>query len=761
MLLVTCGYLAVLSIVLSTNSAQQTAGNSSSPVPVVVPVLPPNRRRQRRLQAQQQHRPCERGASYARFSSDLQRDDSIGTQQHRCREAADANGHSILPDLEFSDERISGTKRNRDGLNAMMAAAARGEFNVLYVFSLSRLARESIITMPLLKELVHTHHVRFISITEGIDSDRDGWEFIAAFMSLVHEHYLKDLGQNVLRGQEGALLAGYSVGDWCFGYGSEPVPGTEVKRRGRESKPRMAYKIDLETAVWVRRIFHWFVTDKRSLKWIVRELNQLKAPKDHRATTPHWEHPLVVNLLQNRKYIGIWPWGENYNERDPKTGDIRQLPRSDEECAAWTRYFPKLALIDEKVFEKAQKQLQENAEKYAHHRDEKGKLRGSNSDNRFGNPIYLVSGLFECAACGQRLVMGGSKVKYLFCSGYKKGICDCKTQLPKELAESLILNVIGEKVLASGAWFSAVWTACQQEWKSYCSTVPQEVQSVERELAEVDLKLQRLVDRIENGDDSPEITQRRSERLAQKAVLGQRLKKLKDDARQYPQEPSEEWLREQLAHLGDALRNGTPAAAHALKALVGGKIVVEQLQKPKMKSFFWWGTFQLSIHHVSQALGLKAKAELSFSASPLEETVTLDFMAPDSQEELMQKIRELDDQEYLGIEIAQMLGISKAWVTMLLQRSRARDSLEPRDGRKHRHELKRATMMPSPAEQLSQQVKELWDEDLAIQEIAQILDVDKGRVTAAVKFWFESRGLPVPDGRARRREIRLRKCSRP
>jgi len=260
--------------------------------------------------------------------------------------------------------------------------------------------------MPLLKELVHKHHVRFISVTEGIDSDRDGWEFIASFMSLVHEHYIKELGQNVLRGQEGALLAGYSVGDWCFGYGSQPVPGTEVKRRGRESKPRMAYVIDLETAVWGRRIFHWFVQENRSIGWIVRELNRLKAPKDHRSTTPDWRHPLVVNLLQNRKYIGIWPWGENYNERDPKTGDIRQLPRSDEECAPWVRHFPELLIIDEKTFEDAQKLLQKNADKYARHRDDQGKLRGSSSLNKFGHPIYLVSGLFECSECGHRREQG-------------------------------------------------------------------------------------------------------------------------------------------------------------------------------------------------------------------------------------------------------------------------------------------------------------------------------------------------------------------
>jgi hypothetical protein len=78
--------------------------------------------------------------------------DAVGGLEDGCET------HFARP-LEFSDESVSGTKRNRAGLNAMLAAAERGEFHVLYIFSLSRLARESIITMPLLKKLVHIHRV--------------------------------------------------------------------------------------------------------------------------------------------------------------------------------------------------------------------------------------------------------------------------------------------------------------------------------------------------------------------------------------------------------------------------------------------------------------------------------------------------------------------------------------------------------------------------------------------------------------------------
>jgi DNA invertase Pin-like site-specific DNA recombinase len=172
-------------------------------------------------------------------------------QQRKCREAAARNGHHILPELEFADKAVSGTKLRRAGLDAMLAAATAGRFAGLYFHSLSRLARESVLTMPMLKQLVYVDKVRVISVTEGIDSDRDGWDVMATIFSVLHERYLKHLSDNAFRGQEGTVLAGLCVGDTCFGYTSVPVPGSEQGREGRHAKPRMAYAIDEATAPWV------------------------------------------------------------------------------------------------------------------------------------------------------------------------------------------------------------------------------------------------------------------------------------------------------------------------------------------------------------------------------------------------------------------------------------------------------------------------------------------------------------------------------
>ena len=36
----------------------------------------------------------------------------------------------------------------------------------------------------------------------------------------------------------------------------------------------MRYVVDDAAAAWVMRIFHWFVHERQSLSWIVRELNE-------------------------------------------------------------------------------------------------------------------------------------------------------------------------------------------------------------------------------------------------------------------------------------------------------------------------------------------------------------------------------------------------------------------------------------------------------------------------------------------------------
>jgi hypothetical protein len=90
-------------------------------------------------------------ASYTRYSSDLQSTRSTDDQRRKCRDAARRDGLEICSDLEFGDEAISGAKRNRPGFEELMTAARAGRIQNLYFESLSRLARDCVLTLQTLK----------------------------------------------------------------------------------------------------------------------------------------------------------------------------------------------------------------------------------------------------------------------------------------------------------------------------------------------------------------------------------------------------------------------------------------------------------------------------------------------------------------------------------------------------------------------------------------------------------------------------------
>jgi DNA invertase Pin-like site-specific DNA recombinase len=259
LLLIICGCLALVGILLSTGSAQPIP-------PATAPSLStrggPAARRRKTLCTPDVSRIA---ASYARYSSDLQDVSSIDQQRRRCHDRAQQDGNAIPPEFEFANEAVSGTRRDREGLNAMLAAARQRRFGILSFDSLSRLAREFVITVPMLKELVYVCKVRVASVSEGVDSANGNWELNAIFRSWMHQEYIKVLRDAVLRGQEEAVLRDWSVGDLCFGYGSEPIPGSESGRGGRHPRPRKRVVIDEDHARWVRRIFDWFVEERRPL----------------------------------------------------------------------------------------------------------------------------------------------------------------------------------------------------------------------------------------------------------------------------------------------------------------------------------------------------------------------------------------------------------------------------------------------------------------------------------------------------------------
>ncbi|MCB9922379.1 MAG: recombinase family protein [Planctomycetaceae bacterium] len=736
-----------------TNHTQQT-GDGTNDSAAVSSVRRSRRRRQAASQLNSAVTTDEIAASYSRYSSDQQREEGILDQQRACRTSAEANGHKLLVEYEYADEAISGTKLRRTGLDQLLRDAESGEFRVLYFYSLSRLARESVITMPMLKQLVHNFGVRVISVTEGIDSDRDGWEVIASIMSLLHERYIKELSANVFRGQEGAVLAGFAVGDHCFGYTTVPVEGTEATRHGKNAKPRMRYVIDPVTSAWVLRIFFWFVREGRSIRWITRELNRRSAPKDHRATTPKWHHQQVAGVLGRVKYVGSWPWGERKNARDPLTGQVRQEDRPEDACEKWIRDLPYLRIIDDETFDAAQRMLDANIERHVATRRPNGTLAGSQRGST--TPRHLLSGLIQCGECGATFHVGGTHGRYLFCPNYSKGNCSCKTQLRRDRAESMILERIGTGILDDDNWFAAIFESLQCSWREGMRRRPAELAAAENCLADIDRKIERLIDRVENGYEDSGLKERLSQRRSERREQLKTIDRLKKTREQGSHEPTEEWLRSELKQLGRELRTDIPAAAIALRNLVGGKIVVTEVSNDGRKRHDLQGRFTIKVDSVAAAVAgfsLAPETIQDSSTSNLSEPIVIDFVDPSPLEGPSEEAKRFYDMKLMNSEIAKRMCISKSQVTKLLKYWFESRALTMPDGRSRRSTLKRKHSEPPLYQRISDQVKQLCDDGLLLGVIAKRLKCDRNTITKAITYWYESRELEAPDGRTRRKTL--------
>ena len=117
----------------------------------------------------------KRAAIYCRVATAAERVDS---QLYPLRELAAERGFEIVQ--VYCDRGSSGVKARRPGLDALMADASQGKFDVVLVLSLDRIARSTQHFLKLLAELDGLS-IDFVSAREAIDtSTESGSQFLDA-----------------------------------------------------------------------------------------------------------------------------------------------------------------------------------------------------------------------------------------------------------------------------------------------------------------------------------------------------------------------------------------------------------------------------------------------------------------------------------------------------------------------------------------------------------------------------------------------------
>ena len=180
-------------------------------------------------------------ALYERLSSedDLQGESNSIVNQKKLLEDY-ARKNNFTNTRHFTDDGVSGTRFDRQGLNEMLEEIEAGNVEAVIIKDMSRAGRDYL-RVGLFMETLREHDVRLIAVNDGVDS-LHGYDDFIPFRNIINEWYARDTSRKITahyraKGNEGKRLTTTPI----YGY---------VYDENKEN-----WIIDEDTAQIVRRIF--------------------------------------------------------------------------------------------------------------------------------------------------------------------------------------------------------------------------------------------------------------------------------------------------------------------------------------------------------------------------------------------------------------------------------------------------------------------------------------------------------------------------
>ena len=157
------------------------------------------------------------GAAYIRYSSEMQSDSfSLDAQLRQIKEQAERDGVVIVK--VYADPAQSAyRKKFRPGINAMREAARQGEFKVLYVHKVDRLARRLEWSLEIVHEL-QALDIIFKAVEQPFDLGTPEGKLLFHLVSSLGEFYSDNLSKETNKGKLERSLQGFHNGAVPWGY---------------------------------------------------------------------------------------------------------------------------------------------------------------------------------------------------------------------------------------------------------------------------------------------------------------------------------------------------------------------------------------------------------------------------------------------------------------------------------------------------------------------------------------------------------------
>ncbi len=182
-------------------------------------------------------------ALYSRLSrEDVLTGESLSIQNQHDILNDYAARHGFANTRHFSDDGTSGVNYDREGWQELMKAVETDQVSTIITKDLSRMGREHIQTGMYL-ELFRQRGIRFIAITNGVDSAKpESLEFVP-FLNIFSEWYARDTSKKV-------KAVAHAKGN-----SGKPMTTTAIYGFKKSPDNKNTWIIDDSAAAIVRRIF--------------------------------------------------------------------------------------------------------------------------------------------------------------------------------------------------------------------------------------------------------------------------------------------------------------------------------------------------------------------------------------------------------------------------------------------------------------------------------------------------------------------------
>ena len=301
-----------------------------------------------------------RAAFYIRVSTEEQAKEgySLDAQEETLRKYCNAYDYIVAE--KYVDDGRSGKNTDRPELQRLLRDCAKGKFDVVLVWKISRLSR-NLKDLLILVDQFKQHGVSFSSFSEKFDTSSAVGTLTLQVLGSIAEFERNTIIDNVKLGMAQVARSGKWTGGIVLGY--DTINKELV--------------INEEEAKVVKMIFEMYVNGKGCVQ-IRDTLNQLNLKsKKGKPFTPI----AIINILSNPVYKGFIRYGRisNYDHKDKRK-------KEDSFIFVKGAYFEN-AIIDKDTFEKAQIIIEQNRRQ----------------TRRMPSNPHMLSGLLRCPECDGRM----------------------------------------------------------------------------------------------------------------------------------------------------------------------------------------------------------------------------------------------------------------------------------------------------------------------------------------------------------------------